>query len=206
MKTLQKKTLRSYYSTGFVKKSWRHKVEVTANHFKESALNQGEVGWAQEGETALGQIQDFRNNGRKVFQKRRRGYGWIPFAPQEGRAEEWTQKESIGSGSWRLFWLFGKLSALPSYAWHWGQQLLPNTTPTSHRLSLHCHSLSPARGHQELPAELSGIWALGHVWIFTLCQGSHESLCLKELNGKRPYIRCNFPPLALHLTIQGSTE
>lgn len=60
MKTLQKEFLRSYYSTGFVKKSWRDKVEVTANHFKESALSPGDLGWAQGGETALGQTEDIK--------------------------------------------------------------------------------------------------------------------------------------------------
>lgn len=75
MKTLQKKALRSHYSTGFVKKSWRDKVEARANNFKESALIPGDVGWAQKGEAALGQNEDIRNNGRKVFEQRRHGHG-----------------------------------------------------------------------------------------------------------------------------------
>lgn len=63
-------------------------MEVTANHFKESALSPGDVECAQEGKTALGQIEDIRNNGRKVFQQRRHGYGYIPFAPQSSAGGE----------------------------------------------------------------------------------------------------------------------
>lgn len=44
MQTLQKKALRSHYSAGFVKKSWRDKVEARANDFKESAWIPEDVG------------------------------------------------------------------------------------------------------------------------------------------------------------------
>lgn len=86
--------LRSYYSTGFVKKSWEDKVEVTTYDFKRSSWSLGIVGWVQ-GETALGQTEDVRKNGRSSSK------GDISMDKfllhhnplQERRTEEGTQQE-----------------------------------------------------------------------------------------------------------------
>lgn len=125
-----------------MKKSWGDKVEVTANRFKESALSPEDVEWAQEGETALGQIEDVRNNVRKVFQQMRCGYGYgMPHNPlREGRTEEATQKESTGNSSWRLFWLFRKLSALLVMHGTGGNNCSPTQLP--HLMDGHCTAIA----------------------------------------------------------------
>lgn len=131
----------------------------------------------------------------------------IPLPPnslQEGRTAKGTQKETLGNSSWRVSWLFGKLSALPGPAWNWRQHLLPNShIPWTVTVLPQTALLEDPRSSQK---SLSGMRAPGHGWGFTPCQGSNERWWLKQLSSQVPYIRFHLPPLTRCLTIQGGTE